>query len=280
MVEERRRISLFPYAGGKFRLIPDIREYFKASKCTVAVDVFGGSGKVLLNIGKANKYIYNDLNSRLFNVYKQLRDNPTELKRLFEASPYSRELWLEVQQPSPIPVIDAYRFIAHQYMAFGGKTKTDAFGYTKKGQREEKTFRGIPDVIAEAMIRMREWLLEHLDFEELVEKYDTPHTFFYFDPPYWELNFYEHNFVIRDFTRLAKVMKNIKGSYLMNINADPNVIKVFGNPQEVKKFVNTTTKVDASLGEERSSRKEFFYTNVDLEKEESLGMSLMDFAEE
>jgi site-specific DNA-adenine methylase len=72
--------SLFPYPGGKFFLMKDIKEIFEKSGKTTAVDVFGGSGKFLLNVNAKIK-VYNDLDSRLVNLYLVLRERHQERDR-------------------------------------------------------------------------------------------------------------------------------------------------------------------------------------------------------
>ncbi|WP_367181933.1 DNA adenine methylase, partial [Ferroplasma sp.] len=52
-------ISLLRYPGGKFYMLEDIKEIFNKSGKTTVIDVFGGSGKVLMNLNAKIK-VYND----------------------------------------------------------------------------------------------------------------------------------------------------------------------------------------------------------------------------
>jgi DNA adenine methylase len=57
--------------------------------------------------------------------------------------------------------------------------------------------------------------VENLDFEKVVEKYDSPTTYFYMDPPYWKTeNYYSnHDFDVNDHKRLSNVLKSIQGKF-------------------------------------------------------------------
>lgn len=56
------------YVGGKYRVISQLVPLFP-SKISTFIDVFGGSGTVLLNT-KAEHYIYNDINTYLAEMFK------------------------------------------------------------------------------------------------------------------------------------------------------------------------------------------------------------------
>jgi len=84
--------SLFKYAGGKFHLIRYIEEIYKNSNKAACIDVFGGSGQVLMNIDSKIK-IYNDIDNSLVNIFESLRINPGLLTGKFEYTFNSRRLF-------------------------------------------------------------------------------------------------------------------------------------------------------------------------------------------
>ena len=67
-------ISLLRYPGGKFYMLDDIKEIFNKSGKTTVIDVFGGSGKVLMNLNAKIK-VYNDINNNLVNFFTELRES-------------------------------------------------------------------------------------------------------------------------------------------------------------------------------------------------------------
>jgi DNA adenine methylase len=57
--------------------------------------------------------------------------------------------------------------------------------------------------------------VENLDFQDVIEKYDSPSTYFYVDPPYWKTeNYYSnHDFDRDDHERLAIALNNVQGKF-------------------------------------------------------------------
>ena len=60
--------------------------------------------------------------------------------------------------------------------------------------------------------------VENMDFQEVIEKYDSPTSYFYTDPPYWKTeNYYSnHDFDRTDHERLADCLKGIKGRFSLS----------------------------------------------------------------
>jgi len=60
--------------------------------------------------------------------------------------------------------------------------------------------------------------VENMDFQEVIEKYDSPTSYFYTDPPYWKTeNYYSnHDFDRTDHERLATVLYNIDGKFSLS----------------------------------------------------------------
>jgi DNA adenine methylase len=63
-------------------------------------------------------------------------------------------------------------------------------------------------------------VVENMDFQEVIEKYDSPTTYFYNDPPYHiigEGDYYsKHDFGRNDHERLSLVLKKISGKFAMS----------------------------------------------------------------
>ena len=59
---------------------------------------------------------------------------------------------------------------------------------------------------------------ENMDFSDVIEKYDSPNTYFYCDPPYYKTeNYYaNHEFGITTHERLANVLKSIDGKFSLS----------------------------------------------------------------
>ncbi|HEX9879311.1 MAG TPA: DNA adenine methylase [Candidatus Binatia bacterium] len=69
--------------------------------------------------------------------------------------------------------------------------------------------------------------IEDLAYQDVIRRYDRPHTFFYLDPPYFGMKVYRYNFEPKDFARLADVLDKIKGKFLMSIKHHSEVRRIF-----------------------------------------------------
>jgi len=84
--------------------------------------------------------------------------------------------------------------------------------------------------VKEASERLRDVIIENMDFERLIARYDGPDTFFYLDPPYYtKERLYERDDA-EAFTRhedLAAILKGIRGKFLLSYNDDPFVRQLY-----------------------------------------------------
>ena len=74
--------SIIQYPGGKFYMMNDILEIFRNSGKKTIIDVFGGSGKILLN-SEAKVKIYNDLNADVVDFFEEIRRKPRTGRRMY-----------------------------------------------------------------------------------------------------------------------------------------------------------------------------------------------------
>ena len=179
-----RKLSSFPYSGGKFYMLNDIIEIFSHGGMTTVVDVFEGSGKFLLN-ADAEVKVYNDIDSRFVNLFLVIKERPEAFSDRFRYSIHSRQLFNRylLEPETGDAVEDAYRFLYILNPAFKSRNVTvrPTFGYSLKTNRTQTA-----DVILRNFdvlhSEIRKWTIEYLDFRELMKKYDSPFTFFYLDP--------------------------------------------------------------------------------------------------
>ena len=245
--------SLFPYAGGKFHLIRNIEEIYKNSNKTAFIDVFGGSGKVLMNIDSKIK-IYNDIDNSLVNIFETLRNNPGLLKGRFEYALNSRRLFNECKNEGTDNAENAFRKVYSYLMSFAGRGKYYGYSVKCKGNRLVNIKENIDYIYNE----VKYWTIENIDYKELIKKYDSQGSFFYLDPPYYKIKYYRYNFNDSDFHELKDILGKIKGKYLMNINYNDFVVDLFGEP-DMKIEVKNNSVNNKYI--KNSKRYELFYYN-------------------
>ncbi len=262
-------LRLMKYPGAKTVLIPDIIAQFRKSGQKKFVDVFGGSGLVLLNI-RANIRIYNDLDPNVVNIFKTIQKHPKfmkdNLKDAVMDGYFSRKnlrksadqiipeiVEVESQVP-PGSSERAFLSLCRYMSSFGGMG--DTYNTIEKSVHTfaSKTLDQFPKI--EKIVS--EWAIENMDYKSLIEKYDSKTAFFYLDPPYFNKKWYNFNFRESDYEELNSLLKTIKGKYLMTLDASHDDLEdIFGEPDYVKRYDNQNG--NSSGGRPRLKA---FYTNV------------------
>jgi DNA adenine methylase len=122
----------------------------------------------------------------------------------------------------------AGRFLYLQRLAFGGKVAGRNFGADSGGpSRFDVTKLG--PLLEEIHERLGGVVIECLPWGDFIERYDSPGTLFYLDPPYWgsETDYGAGVFMRADFIRLAVRLSTIAGKFILSVNDVPELRDVF-----------------------------------------------------
>jgi len=274
---------MISYIGGKARIGKWIVPFIPKNIETY-VEPFGGMYWVFFKT-KLNEYpnlktvVYNDfngLNANLFRCSKdydrlwdELNKYPCQQVGVENTPPEYEEMFNQFQQEvfhSGIDITENNRFeIAAKYVYVltqvfsGSKPETSKYTDYKGKYRckilifmdklKNKEFRDHFDKIT---------FVENLDFQILIEMYDSPNTYFYVDPPYWKTeNYYSnHDFDRNDHERLANSLKQIKGKFSLSYYDFPILRKWFPVDEyswEMKEFAKAASAksgVKQNMGEE------------------------------
>ena len=152
-----------------------------------------------------------------------------EFVRYLRFSVASRKLHELHVKSDPATLTDiqrAGRFFYLQKNSFGGLVLKQKFHYGI-AQPSNYNPERIPEIIERAHQRLARVQIESLPYEQILEKYDRPATFFYLDPPYWGPKLYKFNFTDIDFFRLAERMAKLKGKFILSLNDRPEVRETF-----------------------------------------------------
>jgi DNA adenine methylase len=207
------------------------------------VETFGGMFWCFYNMDlkefpNLKKVVYNDFNPLNYNLFKCIQ-NPTELLKAINSidcqkfgevptPPIYKEQFIRFQaeifaqdfrvQPYDYVIAAKYAYVLSQVFS-GSKPETSSF-IDLKGKYKSKylTFRdklSKPDWV-EHFLRISH--VENLDFQAVIDKYDSPSTYIYLDPPYWKTeNYYNnHDFDREDHERLANVLNNVQGKFSLS----------------------------------------------------------------
>jgi DNA adenine methylase len=278
---------MLSYIGGKSKIGKWITPFYPTDMETY-VETFGGMFWCFYNMD-LEKYpnlktvVYNDFNPLNYNLFKCL-ENPTELLKAVNSIPCQEKgvnntpelykiLFGNFQQSlfsgdlvikSPDYMMAAqYAYILTQVFS-GSKPESSSF-IDLKGKYKSKylTFR---DKLAnpkwvEKFLKITN--VENLDFDTVIQKYDSKSTYFYLDPPYWKTeNYYSnHDFDRGDHERLARTLHQVKGKFSLSYYEFDLLHEWFPQPQyrwESKEFVKAAA---ATKGKTQNKGTELLILN-------------------
>ena len=233
---------MLSYIGGKSKIGKWIVPYYDKNM-EVYLETFGGMFWCFYNMNlkqfpNLKKVVYNDFNPLNYNLFKCIQ-NPTELLRVInsidcqkQGEDITPELYREQFVSFQADIFNKdFRVQAYDYetaakyvyvltqVFSGSKPETSKF-IDLKGKYKSKylTFRDKlmkPDWV-DHFLKITD--VENMDFADVINKYDSPSTYIYLDPPYWKTeNYYSnHDFDRDDHERLANVLDEVKGKFSLS----------------------------------------------------------------
>ena len=209
------------YPGSKWRLADLIISQMPKHKAYL--EPFMGSLAVYLNKPKATLETVNDIDGRLVNFFRVIRDQPDKLQYLIYHTPYSRQEFMLSDEISQDSVEDARRMAVRLWFAVGGKT------FAMPGWRKNISWNGpytayewndMYNRIAYATARLKEAQIENKDAITLINEHNDKDTLLYCDPPYMESKLvsdhYEYGFTLAQHEQLLESLANYKGSAIVS----------------------------------------------------------------
>jgi DNA adenine methylase len=209
--------------GGKAHHIKHLSKLFPDTTTTF-VDVFGGAGWVSVkNNTQAQRRIYNDLNPHLATIFTQFSIDPQAVKDQINQWPQQDPvLYRQFQQDifgsvkPPLNLETAAKYLYLEVQSFSGNT----LGLTSSVYFDKiHTINPLLKKLSTERItsRLQELTVENLDCVAVINKYDSPDTFFYIDPPYWNKeHYYTQAFGREQHETLADCLRNIQGKFALS----------------------------------------------------------------
>ena len=233
---------MISYIGGKSKIGKWIVPFYPTDMETY-VEPFSGMFWCFFNMDlekypNLKKVVYNDFNPLNYNLF-QCVQNPSELQRVMDE--------IEVQQVGVIntSIELKEKFDTFQSEIFGEGFKVENCDYLAAAKYvyvlsqvfsgskpETSNFIDLKGKYRSKYLAFRDklskpnWVdhflkitdVENLDFQDVIEKYDSSSTYFYVDPPYWKTeNYYSnHDFDRDDHERLAIALNKIQGKFSLS----------------------------------------------------------------
>lgn len=224
---KEQSLPIVPWIGGKRRLAKHILPLFPAHTCYV--EPFSGAAALYFLKTPSKTEVINDINGELVNLYRVVKHHLEEFVRQFKWALVSRQIYKWLQDTPEETLTDiqrAARFYYLQKQAFGGKVADHTFGTSTTSAPRFNLLR-IEEELSMAHLRLSRTLIEHLDWQQCIKRYDRPHTLFYCDPPYWGTEGYGVAFGLENYDHMAELARSIKGNMIISVNDIPEMRQAF-----------------------------------------------------
>jgi DNA adenine methylase len=223
-------MSFLNYVGGKSLLantiIPKIPEHH------TYVEVFAGAAWLLFKKTAESKVeVLNDINTELVNLYRVIKLHLEEFVRYLKWILVARDEFERFKKEDPATLTDIQRAVRFYYLlraGYGGKIVQPSFGAGVTRPSSLNLLR-IEEDLSAAHLRLSRVTIENQPYQKILERMDRPETFFYLDPPYFQCEDYYGRgiFARADFERLRDIMKGLKGKFILSINDEPEIRRIY-----------------------------------------------------
>src|SRR3972149_964318 len=271
-----RQLSLISWMGGKQRLVKQLLTL--VPEHNVYCEVFGGGAAPLLNKPPSHVEILNDIDGNLANLFMVVRDRAKEFEVALRKLPYSRELYETWRRPFVQGKTDDPADAVERAVRFYYVVRSAFFSHPEKGWRFERYGSRSGKVrqhtvplwsaltqLDEIATRLRYVYIDHVDFRRCIRNWDTPHTFFYLDPPYYGTTPHLHTFTEQDHKDLAEILRHTEGKWLLTYNDTP-VIRKFYSRYPRQRVRQPLASYKPDLGEARPRWSQLLIRNYELSK--------------
>jgi DNA adenine methylase len=221
--------SFFGWVGGKSQLTSTIIPLIPPHKAYV--EVFAGAAWMLFRKPPSEVEIINDLNRDLTTLYRVVQHHLEEFLRYFKWILVSREEFERFKALDPGQMTDIQRAARFFYLikgGFGSRLTNPSFGISAT-QKPRINLLRLEEDLSDAHLRLSRVFVDNRPYDQCIQRFDKPGTFFYVDPPYWGCEDYYGKglFSKADFDRLHTLLAAAKGQWIVSINDVPDIRALF-----------------------------------------------------
>jgi DNA adenine methylase len=212
----------------------------------IYVEPFVGSGAIYWAKDPSDKEVLNDLDEWLIKNYKLLKNIKSRnfrdiLGDDIKTKPEKiRVLSKFYNDPSKNSEADKLtKNLLQSCNTFGNVGKGGLYAGSNPNQKLKK--------IDNYQERLKNTTLLNEDYKTVIKKYDSPHTFFFMDPPYVQSKqLYKH--ATFNYEEMRDILNNIRGDFLLTLNDDPYIRKLFKGFKMKKVYVRGTGNREIGMG--------------------------------
>lgn len=244
-----------PWLGGKRGLAKRICGMIDQLSCDTYAEPFVGMGGIFLRRARRPKSeVINDFGRDVANLFRILQRHYPQFLEMLRFQLTTRAEFDRLVATDPTTLTDlerAARFLYLQRTAFGGKVSGRNFGVSRD-RPARFNLTTLEPMLEDLHARLSAVVIECLDFEQFIKRYDSPGTLFYLDPPYFgsEGDYGAALFSRADFERLAGVLATLQGRFILSLNDRPEVRLIF------QAFALIPVATTYSIGQKGASRAE------------------------
>ena len=263
--------SPFKWVGGKSRLRKFIIPIIPPHTCYV--EPFAGAAWVLFGKPKSDVEIINDIDGELITFFRVVREKPEELIASFEWELVSRAEFNRLANLEPQSLTDvqrAHRFYYLIMAGWGGEARYPRFQTSIRdgghGNRLAGALKSLRERITPIHRRLQTVLIENMDWQDCVARYDSPSTVMYLDPPYMG-NGANYKFNMRgkdDHQAISEQLAQTKGRWILSSYDTPEIRDLF-HGYEITPIQSSsgmrTGKSERQTGKHRTTNQEILITN-------------------
>lgn len=264
--------SPIKWVGGKSRMRKKIIALLPKHSCYV--EPFAGAAWVLFAKPPSDVEVLNDIDGELINFFRVVKEQPEDFIRSFEWELVSREKFnhLAKANTEEMDTIERAHRLFYLIMAgWGGELDYPRFQTSISdgghGNRLIGALKYLRTRIEPVHKRLSTVIIENLDWEECIDRYDSTKTVMYLDPPYPGNGVnYKHN--MRDWSdhkRLATRLATTKCKWILSSYDNPQVRQLYDEYHliEIESFSGMRK---SKKNTKRTKNQEVLVVNYDVTK--------------
>lgn len=220
--------SLISYYGGKSRIASRIVEEINQIHHSAYVEPYAGGASVLFakprrHVKNAQHYreVINDISNELVTLYRVAVEQPETLALKLEATLYSQSDHKKAAQilkdsASYDDLTIAWAYFVSANCSFSHQVGA-GWSVSVASENSAFTWHGRILRLRQTLERLQSVHVSCEDALNCVDRWDSPHTLFYLDPPYPGANQGHYKgFTVEDWIALCDKLDTIQGSYILS----------------------------------------------------------------
>jgi len=211
-----------------------LAEFPPSDSYNIYAEPFVGAGHIFFNAPMVEVNVMNDLDPIIPQLYKDVKKLKEKEIEQIDLNP-SKELFDFYKYTKfKTPLERTQQFLFLNKNSYSGKMQsyTPTRYYSKSNQNIQNRLRETKEFFKKHKI-----IIENKDYSAILDEWDSPSTFFYLDPPYFETSTsvaYSNTYL--NPVELAERLKRIQGKFLLSYNDHPEIRRLFKG-YKIKKVI-------------------------------------------